>query len=178
MRVPAYAEVVRLPVVGEGAVAPQHIDANGHMNVRHYLDFDVLATFALVEQVGVDDEYRARRRMGLFTAEHHLRYHAELQEGDRLTVHARVLERSEKALHLMVFLLDRERDLLANTLEVVAVHVDLDTRRATAMPPDIAAGFDQLVEQSQALAWVAPVCGAMGLRSGREHRPKEALPTS
>lgn len=178
MRLPTYAEVVQLPAVAEGVVAPEHIDANGHMNVRHYLDFDVLATFNLVEEVGVDDEYRARRRMGLFTAEHHLRYHAELQEGDRLTVHARVLERSDKALHLMVLLLDRERELLANTLEVLAVHVDLDTRRATPMPADIAAEFDRLVEQSRALPWDAPTCGAMGLRGSRADHPKDALPTS
>jgi acyl-CoA thioester hydrolase len=175
MTIPSFGAVTQLPTVAEGVVAPEHIDANGHMNVRHYLDFNVLGTFTLVEQIGVDDDYRAGRRMGLFTAEHHLRYHTELQQGDRLTVHARVLERSERALHFMGFLLDRERERLANTLEVLAVHVDLDTRRSTPMPPEIAAGFDRLVEQSRALPWAAPTCGAMGIRSSRADHPNEAL---
>jgi acyl-CoA thioester hydrolase len=102
--------------------------------------------------------------MGVFTAEHHLHYSSELHEGEKVSVHSRVLARSDKAAHLMAFLLDRTHGRLANTLELVLVHVDLDTRRATPMPEDVAAGFDRYVAETSALGWAAPVCGAMGAR--------------
>jgi acyl-CoA thioester hydrolase len=164
MSAPDFQDVAQLPALADGAVAPDHIDGNGHMNIRHYLEYDSLATQEIVERVGVDNAYRAERGMGIFTAEHHLRYHHELFEGDRFSVHGRVLARGERSLHLMAFLLDRKRSLVSNTLEVIAVHVDMATRRPTPMPEDIAAGFDRLVAESESLAWGAPTCGAMGIR--------------
>jgi acyl-CoA thioester hydrolase len=161
---PTFDEVMELPTLIEATVTPAFIDATGHMNIRHYLELDAEGTEVICEDVGVDDAYRARRRMGVFTAEHHLRYFSELQEGEKVSVHARVLERSDKAAHLMAFLLDRTHGRLANTLELVLVHVDLDTRRATPMPEDVAAGFDRYVAETSALGWAAPVCGAMGAR--------------
>jgi acyl-CoA thioester hydrolase len=177
MSAPRFEEVAQLSTSAEGVVLPEHIDANGHMNIRHYVEYDSLGTFAVVEDVGIDDAYRAERGMGLFTAEHHLRYHRELREGARFSVHVRFLARGERSLHLMAFLLDQDQGLLANTLEVLAVHVDLTTRRSTPIPEDIAAGFDRLVVESDALAWTAPTCGAMGVRGSRP-RLTEVAPVS
>lgn len=173
MRTPRFEEVEQLAAIAEGVVAPEHIDANGHMNIRHYLEYDALGTLAVVEEIGIDDDYRAERGMGLFTAEHHLLYHQELRKGDRFSVHLRVLARGARSLHLMAFLLDQDRRRLSNTLEVIAVHVDLATRRSTTMPEDIAAGFDRLVAESDALAWHAPTCGAMGIRGSSANRSPE-----
>ena len=164
MSLPAYDDLLALPVSAEAVVDPSHIDANGHMNVRFYLEYTALGTAGLVEELGITDSYRGDRRMGLFTAEHHLRYFSELHEGDKLSVHVRVLDRGARAAHLMAFLLDRTRDCLSNTLELTVVHVDMDTRQPVPFPDDIAAGFDQLVDASHALDWAAPVCGAMGVR--------------
>jgi acyl-CoA thioester hydrolase len=161
---PSYAELLQLPEQAESVVWREHIDANGHMNIRHYLEFNALGTWAITDELGVDDQYRDERGMGLFTAEHHLRYYSELREGEKVSVHVRVLERSERSVHLMAFLVDRTNEQLSNTLEVLAVHVDLRTRRSVAMPTDIAEGFDRHIADSQALPWVAPVCGVMGIR--------------
>ncbi|MFP1153652.1 thioesterase family protein [Mycobacterium sherrisii] len=140
------------------------IDGNGHMNVLHYLDFGSAAADALVRQIGIDDAYRVDRQLGVFTVEHHLRYYSELIEHDIVDVYARVLERSPKVVHLMSFTVDRRRERLSGTLEIVLVHVDLARRRPVAMPTDIAAGFDEHIAHSSALGWPAPVCGAMGVR--------------
>jgi len=134
------------------------------MNVRFYLEYTALGTAGLVEEIGITDAYRAERRMGLFTAEHHLRYYSELHEGDKLSVHVRVLDRGERSVHMMAFLLDRTRGRLSNTLELTVVHVDMDTRRPVPMPDDIAEAFDALVKASHALSWPTTACGAMGVR--------------
>ena len=68
----------------------------------------------------------------------------------------------------MWFMLDRTRDRLANTLEWVTLHVDLDARRAAPFGPEVAAELDRQIEHGRSLDWAAPVCGVMGL-SGRRH---------
>ncbi|MEV5835431.1 thioesterase family protein [Nocardia sp. NPDC052112] len=161
---PTFEQVLLLPDSIEGTVTSDFIDLNGHMNVVHYLDRNSDGADVLVRQIGIDEAYRSERRLGLFTAEHHLMYYSELREGDKFTVHTRVLGRTDKAVHMMTFLLDRSGERLSNTLEIMLVHVDLEARRAAAMPEDITAGFDHHIARSAALNWAAPTCGAIGLR--------------
>jgi acyl-CoA thioester hydrolase len=163
-QLPSVEQVDLLPDPVEGIVTDRFIDANGHMNVLHYLDWGSRGAEALVERAGVDDAYRATRRMGLFTVQHHLAYFGELHTGDTFSVHARVLERSDKALHLMTFLVDRSAHRLSNSLEILLVHVDLETRSAVRLPAEIAAAFDAHIALSSILDWSAPVCGAIGIR--------------
>ena len=162
---PTAAQVRQLPARIQATVQPGWIDANGHMNIRHYLELNADGTTVLCDDIlGIDEIYRARRRMGVFTAEHHLTYFNELHLGDRLSVHVRVLERSDKVVHMMGLLVDDTHERLANTLELTLVHVNMDSRRATPMPAEIASGFDRFIEASRALDWEAPICGVMGVR--------------
>jgi acyl-CoA thioester hydrolase len=117
-----------------------------------------------MQRVGIVESYRSQRKMTLFTAEHHLVYLSELREGDEFSVHARVLGRTDKAVHMMTFLLDRTRERLSNTLEIMLVHVDLTSRRASALPEDVATGLDEYIARSAAMDWSAPTCGAISLR--------------
>lgn len=162
---PSFAQVAALPTAVEASVTPDWIDLNGHMNIRHYFDLTARAVLNVCVEAGIDATYRTERRLGLFTAEHHLSYYTEVREGTRISGHLRMIGRSEKVLHLMVFLVDHTRKTLACTLEAVLVHVDLDNRRTTPLPDDAAVGFDRIVSVSQALPWQPPVCGVMGLRS-------------
>lgn len=153
-----------LPAHIESTVTPDFIDANGHMNIRHYMEYGADGADVLCREVSIDDTYRAERRMGVFTVEHHLQYYSELREGDKFSVHTRVLDRSDKAVHLLSILLDRTNARLSNTLEITLLHVGLDSRRPATMPEEIAAGWDEHLAQSAALGWTAPVCGVMGIR--------------
>ncbi|WP_166908738.1 thioesterase family protein [Mycobacterium sp. DL440] len=161
---PTAAEIAALPDPMTATVTSSFIDSNGHMNVLHYLEFASLGADRAVRRIGIDDEYRSDRRMGVFTAEHHLRYYGELLEGDEFAIHGRFLKRSAKVVHLMTFVVDCARQQLACTLEIVLVHVNLDSRRPVEMPENIAAAIDRSIATSSRLAWSAPVCGAMGVR--------------
>ncbi|MFC8045616.1 thioesterase family protein [Nocardia sp. NPDC057353] len=161
---PTVAQIREIPATLTADVTEREIDANGHMNVVYYLRHNIVAADALLRTIGLDDNYRAERRLGLFTTEHHLRYHSELRLGDSLAVHSRVLERSAKAVHMMAFLVDERRDRLANTLEILLVHVDLEQRRSAPIPDDLAAALDDLIAASGKLEWEAPVTGVMGIR--------------
>ncbi|MGW4125696.1 thioesterase family protein [Nocardia sp. NPDC004711] len=161
---PTLEQVLSLPNPVEGIVTADLIDLNGHMNVAHYLHHNSKGAGALLRNVGVDESYLSDRRLGLFTTEHHIMYYSELREGDKFSVHTRVLGRTDKAVHMMTFLFDRSRECLSNTLEVLSLHVDLETRKATPMPQDIATGFDRHLSISADLGWTAPTCGAITLR--------------
>lgn len=162
---PEFDQVASLPTVNEGTVTPEFIDLNGHMNILHYLDHLAWGADTICSNAGIDVEYRQQRRMGVFAAEHHLNYYRELREGEKFSVHVRPVERTDKALHLVALLLDRTNDRLACTLETILVHVDLDTRRATPIPTDIATDLDREFAAYADVNWPAPVCGAMRLRN-------------
>ena len=161
---PALTSVRRLPALLEAEVTPDFIDENNHMNIRFYLELGALGVDALIREIGIDNDYRATRRMGVFTAEHHLNYVSELRLGEKITVHPQMLDRTDKAVHMISYLVNASGEQVANTLELTFVHVDLEARRALPMPDDITAGFDRVLAEHTALGIKAPVCGAMGVR--------------
>ncbi len=164
MRSAPDTDVVRtLPICHEAEVTQDFIDVNGHMNITQYLRLGAEAVDLALRAAGMDDDYRQHRRLSCFAVEHHLTYRAEMHLGEKITVHPQLLARSERAAHAMVYLVDATNDRLANTLEVVLVHVDMDTRRAVPFPAEVAANLDAMVERHVAVL-DPPVCGVMGVR--------------
>ena len=109
----------------------------------------------------MDEAYFKERRRGLFDLEHHLRYLAELHVGDDVTVHSRMLDRSEKRLHGMMYILNQSRRQLSCTLEYITSSADLDARRTVPFPEDVGLRFDKIIEQHAQFDWAPMVCGVM-----------------
>ena len=165
MTPPTAEQVLQLRAVTEREVPPEFLDENLHMNIEHYLTLGARAVGGRCDELGLGNQaYIDELGLTVFTAEHHLRYYAEMRLGQELSVHVRLLERSAKALHAMAFLVNRSNDELAFTLEVTLVHVGMDTRRPVDFPADIADRLDAAVKEHSELSWPAPVCGVMGVR--------------
>jgi acyl-CoA thioester hydrolase len=123
--------------VGEGTVLAEHIDYNGHMNVVHYrAAFDV--------STDGPEEYTARTGATLMVVEEHTRYHAELAEGERYRIVARLVGHSAKKLHYLLAMENSRLGVLAATHEELALHVDLTARRSTPLPPAALAAVEAL----------------------------------
>ena len=136
--------------VGEGMVLPEQIDYNGHMNVVHYRAAFDLSTDGLFAPLGLGpDDYTARTGATLMVVEEHTRYHAELAEGERYRIVARLVGHSAKKLHYLLAMEHLDRGVLAATHEELALHVDLTARRATPLPPAALAAVEAL-EAAQA----------------------------
>jgi acyl-CoA thioester hydrolase len=162
--VPEYGQVVALPREhGPLTIPAAFEDGNGHMNVRYYFDLCLRAIDAVFNRFGLTPEYRTSRAQTFFTAEHHIRYYSETHVGDHVSVHVRILDRSDKVVHALALLVDDTTRELAGTLELIAVHVDMSTRRPVAFAADFAAAIDQELAAGAA-DWPAPVCGSMGIR--------------
>jgi acyl-CoA thioester hydrolase len=137
-------------VVGEGTVGPEHIDYNGHMNVVHYRAAFDLSTDGLFAHLGLaPDEYNLRTGATLMVVEEHTRYHAELAEGERYRILARMAGHSAKKLHYLLVMEHLERGEVAATHEELALHVGLAARRSSPLPAEVLAAV-QALEAAQA----------------------------
>lgn len=151
---PPVSHVRDLAPVREGIVSPDDLDLNGHMNAVYFFSAHVSSVRVSLAEVGIDELYVVVRRMGTFAAEHHIRYLSELRLGDCYSVRPRFLARTQKAAHMMSFLVNETDGALASVLEVVVVHIDQDTRRATEIPDDVATRIDAHIRDDDALGWV------------------------
>jgi len=132
-------------LVGEGTVLAEHIDYNGHMNVVHYRAAFDASTDGLFAHLGLGPEdYTARTGATLMVVEEHTRYHAELAEGERYRILARLVGHSAKKLHYLLAMENSGRGVLAATHEELALHVDLTARRSTPLPLAALAAIEAL----------------------------------
>jgi acyl-CoA thioester hydrolase len=76
--------------------------------------------------------------------EEHTRYHAELAEGARYRILARLVGHSAKKLHYLLAMEHLDRGVLAATHEELALHVDLTARRSSPLPPAALAAIEAL----------------------------------
>lgn len=162
---PSYQQVTALPrELGPFAIPPEYEDENGHMNVRHYFDLAVEVVARVFDRIGVNDTYRNNRGQGLFTAEHHLKYFAEVHAGESVSGYFTFVDRSDKVFHAMAFLVDDDTRTVVYSLEVVIPHVDMTTRRVVPFAEDLAAAVDAEMATTAHRTFELPVCGAIGVR--------------
>ena len=159
---PTFEQVRALPELHSRVVPPEFEDFNGHMSIAHHMGIQNEAGPKFLEAMGLTQAHLAERRTSIFDAEHHLLYMGEVMIGDEVAVHGRMLDRSEKAVHGIAFLLNLTREEVASTLEWVSIHVDLDSRRPTPWADDIAAAIDEALA-ADAVDWEPPLCGSMGV---------------
>ncbi|HEX2905518.1 MAG TPA: thioesterase family protein [Phototrophicaceae bacterium] len=164
MKPPAIAleHLESLPIVYRFTVPEEYRDAMGHMNMRWYLAIYDEAGIPLFDELGLTLEHYQHNHAGGFDLEHHIHYLNEVRIGDTLTLRARLLGRSAKRLHYLLFMVNESRGLLASIFECVNSYADLSARRTAPYPPEIAANIDAMLAEHQQLTWAAPVCGAMG----------------
>lgn len=158
---PSYEQVRTLPRLLETMVTDEHEDANGHLNVTGYMALHDSAAWHWLGELGLDPS-TSGRPYGIMDLEHHLRYVAELHVGDRVAVHAQLLDRAQRRVHGLWYLVNETAQRVANTLEFVSVHVDLEQRRAVAFEAATAQALDRQVEEARR-DWAPPVSGVMAL---------------
>jgi acyl-CoA thioester hydrolase len=117
-------------------VRPEWIDYNGHMNVAYYVLVFDHATDALFDALGLDAAYRAANGASLFAVESHILYQREVGLGAPLRVESRVLGVDGKRFHFGHEMFHGVEGWRAATIELMAIHIDLGSRRASPFPAD------------------------------------------
>ncbi len=160
---PTYDLLVVLPAYTVQPVPVPFEDANGHLNVRHYTGIASEGLDESLVDLGIPHDWPSQGH-ACFSAEHHLTYLAELLTGDKISSRVRLLGRSERAAHALVYLLDDSHQRLSFVMEEILLHIDLETRRTAPWPEDVAASLDQQIASQSGLPWEPDVSGSLSLR--------------
>lgn len=161
---PTYEQLVALPPYAEQPVPMAFEDLNGHLNVRHYLGIGSEGLDESLVDLGIPSNWPLTAGHASFSAEHHVTYVAELRTGDMMSVRVRLLGRSERAAHALVYILDETHQRLSCVFEEIFLHIDLSTRRTAPWPAEIAAAMDARVAEQSELDWPADTTGCLALR--------------
>jgi acyl-CoA thioesterase FadM/ketosteroid isomerase-like protein len=135
----------------EARVEAQFLDQMGHMNVAWYMQLFNSGVWTFFERNGLSEAYLRQSQRGMFGLEDSLRYLSELRDGARLEVRTGLLELRSKTVRLLQHMVDVEQQKIAATREVVAVHIDLKTRRSTPFEAAVAAQLETATRAGAAL---------------------------
>lgn len=140
-------EVVR------GAVLPEWIDVNNHMNVAYYvLAFDQ-AVDALWEKFGITIDYVNVSNSSTFAVESHITWQRELNVNEPYIITAQLLAYDDKRIHQFLRMYHAESHYLAATAEWLNLHVDLDKRRVSPWPDSIRAQIATFANRQLDWGW-------------------------
>jgi acyl-CoA thioester hydrolase len=160
---PTYEQLAGLPAYAQQPVPVAFEDVNGHLNVRHYTGIASEGLDESLVELGIPQNWPATGH-ACFSAEHHLTYLAELRTGDTLSARVRLLGRSERAAHALVYLLDDTHQQLSYVMEEIFLHIDMRSRRTSPWPEDVAANLDRQIAEDAALPWAPATSGCLALR--------------
>ena len=156
----------------QGVVPPEWIDYNGHMNIAYYvLAFDH-ATDALVDYLGMGEDYRKQTQCSTFVLETHVNFQRELVVGDPMRITTQLLGFDSKRIHYFHRLYHAEKNLLAATTELIAIHVELVQRRSTAMPIPILDRLNAIMTRHMQLPRPLQSGRVIGVRSKPAQEPE------
>jgi len=146
----------KLPNVGTDTVHKKWEDLNGHVNIVYYMSLYNDSSWPLLGLIGADEAYFLERKMGIVDLNNNLHYMRELHVGDKISTYVRFLDRKPKLLHGMLFIVNDASDALACTVEFTSISFDLDKRKSTPFPDDIASKLETITTAHKALDWSVP----------------------
>jgi len=152
-----------LPLYHRETIPVEYQDLMGHMNIKWYFDLFARSGRKFFKVHGLDEDYFRNGNFGVFALKHFIQYFAEVRTGQRVAVHARLIARSDKRFHFMLFMINETTTQLASTFEALITHADLKIRRSAPMPAGIVQKFDATLAEDETLEWEAPLSGAMRL---------------
>ncbi len=120
-----------------GVVYPWQCDHMGHMNVMWYTGKFDEATWNLFAFIGITPTYIREQKRGMAAVQQNTAYKKELAAGDLVIVRSRILEVRKKVIRFQHELINDEKNEVAATSELTAVHLDLLTRKACPFPREI-----------------------------------------
>lgn len=153
---PPVDAIRKLPLLGNDVIPKEWEDVNGHVNVSYYLSVYNNMGWSMFDQIGVTERYFSERKMGFVDLENHTRYLSELHVGNRVSAYGRYVAQDAKRVQGMVFIVNDSIDALAASIEFVAISMDLQRRRAAAIPDDIADNLAAVIRAHDAGDWAAP----------------------
>ena len=106
------------------------IDYNDHMNVSYYLlMFDVYGAETLNNIFKMGEHSAKTTGMSTMVVETNITYDGELKLDDEVDINLTYFDHDKKRLQYKMEMIHKDKKYLASTIEVLALYVDLNTRK-------------------------------------------------
>jgi acyl-CoA thioesterase FadM len=134
-------------LTGRDRVKPLELDESGRMSLSAHVHRLSAAGQQFLSSIGMIGEYMHQNRRGFSTLALDLRLEAAAKVGDRIDVRTSIAHLGNTSLSYLHRMSHPDGREIASLLQV-GVHLDLDARRPTAIPPAIREAISKLLSQS------------------------------
>ena len=125
-------------------------DYNNHMNVAYYvLIFDLYGAEKLMTLFNMGEASAKNTKKSTMVVESHITYNQEVKEGDEVDVNLLYLDHDKKRLQYKLEMIHKEKKYLASTIEVLALYVDLNTRKVSEFESEKVSIMDDFIKKNQ-----------------------------
>ena len=127
------------------------IDYNNHMNVSYYLlIFDKYGADTLNSIFKMGEHSAKTTGKSTMIVESNITYNQELKLGDEVNVNLVYFDHDKKRLQYKMEMVHKEKKYLASTIEVLALYVDLNTRKVSEFELEKVTLMDNFIKDNQA----------------------------
>jgi acyl-CoA thioester hydrolase len=127
-------ENIPLPYPGKSRVRVEWEDANGHMNMAHYVSAFDDGSCPMFDYLGLGWGYTRAGKGSIFVASSNIDYKRELLAGDGLSIGTVLLGFDNRRIQIYQELYHETENYLAAQAEFMFVHVSLLTRKMIDIP--------------------------------------------
>lgn len=128
-----------------GIVRPEDVDWSGRLDLTTLIHYTSDANVQFQNMIGMTSSYMRTNQVGYSTAEYQLTLHEALPEsGTLVEVKSTLAHVGRSSLWFMHEVFDRESNRRLASLAQLGVHLDLVSRRPSAIPDEIRSRIDRL----------------------------------
>ena len=126
------------------------IDYNNHMNVSYYLlIFDKFGADILNDTFKMGEHSAKTTGKSTMIVESNITYNQELKIDDVVDVNLVYFDHDKKRLQYKMEMIHKEKKFLASTIEVLALYVDLNTRKVSEFEPEKVLIMNKFIQDNQ-----------------------------
>ena len=112
-------------------VIKEWTDYNGHLNVAFYVHVFDIAADIMLDSFKMGGKSAKQDKKTTFVAEMYTAYKQEVRLGEEVETHLSYVDHDKKRIHYRLSMIHKEKKYLASTIEVLALYVDLNTRKVS-----------------------------------------------
>ena len=126
------------------------IDYNSHLNVSYYLlMFDMHGAETLNNIFKMGENSAKTTGMSTMVVETHITYDRELKLDDVVDINLTYFDHDKKRLQYKMEMIHKDKKYLASTIEVLALYVDLNTRKVAEFEKEKIKIMDDFINKNK-----------------------------
>ena len=131
-------------------IIKEWIDYNDHMNVSYYLlIFDKYGADVLNDNFKMGEHSAKTTGKSTMIVESNITYNQELKLGDEVDVNLIYFNHDKKRLQYKMEMIHKKEKYLASTIEVLALYVDLNTRKVSEFEQEKIQIMDNYIQKNK-----------------------------